>query len=84
MPTLKKKDYLLDNPEGEMVTKALTDIDTSDLYNTGPSYSADGITYPNNLIPFIDKHLNYLRKNQSVNPQEYLSNLRLMTKIQKR
>jgi hypothetical protein len=50
-------------------------------YNTGSTYSADGERYPDNLIPFVDKHMNYLYSHPTMDPVQYLGNLRLMTRV---
>lgn len=49
-------------------------------FNTTGSYSANSTLYPDNVIPFVDKHIQYL-STHTLNPHQYLSNLRLMTKI---
>ena len=56
-------------------------MSANDAFKTEASYSANAIVYPDNLIPFVDKHMNYLKQHQNINPEHYLSNLRLMTKI---
>lgn len=50
-------------------------------YNTKPSYSANIVQYPNNLIPFTDKHMNYLYMHPAIDPYHYIANLRLMTRV---
>ena len=51
------------------------------VYNTGSSYSANSIQYPDNLIPFVDKHVNYLNAHPGLDPSQYIANLRLITRI---
>ena len=48
-------------------------------YNTQTSYSPTS----EERLEFVDKHILYLSKHLSLNPQHYLSNLRLMTRISK-
>jgi hypothetical protein len=43
-----------------------------------PSYTANSDLYPNNLMPFIDKHMEYLLQHPSVDVEHYIRNLRLM------
>jgi hypothetical protein len=43
-------------------------------------YSPQANDYPGNQLPFVEIHMNYLRKNKSINPSQYLSNLRIMIK----
>jgi hypothetical protein len=45
-------------------------------FNTTSTYSPSSI---DNVL-FADKHLKYLSQHPNVNPQHYLSNLRLMTR----
>lgn len=81
MATLRKKDYLVDNEDSLALERILYDMAASPLYNTKSSYSADDTKYPDGVIPFVDKHMLYLRQHQAVNPGEYISNLRIMTRI---
>lgn len=50
-------------------------------YHTVASYTVDKNMYPNNLIPFIDKHLAYLKTHQNLDPSQYMANLRILTRI---
>lgn len=45
---------------------------------TMPAYRANAEVWPNNSIPFVDNHLEYLKQHPAVNPRHYLSNLKLM------
>lgn len=48
-------------------------------FNTQSSYAAtmlDG-------MPFVQKHMNYLCDRPKLDPQQYLANLRLMTRIKR-
>lgn len=46
-------------------------------------YSPTASEWPGNTMPFSEIHLAYLRKNKTVNPMQYISNLELMIKIRK-
>lgn len=81
MPTLKKKTNFLDSPEAAEAKAALRLMASDDAYNTRSSYIANGTNYPDNLIPFVDKHMNYLNTHPSIDHRQYLSNLRLMMRI---
>jgi hypothetical protein len=81
MPTIKKKTDFFVSEEGMEIKRILNSMTMDDSYNTDSSYSANSVLYPNNLIPFVDKHMNYLYTHPSTNPQHYISNLRLVTKI---
>jgi hypothetical protein len=81
MPTIKKNLNFLETEEGKEAARLLTAMAADAAFNTGPSYSADTNEYPNNLIPFVNKHMDYLRNHPATNPSHYLANLRLMTRI---
>lgn len=76
----KKKDFF-SSEEGVTARNMLKEMVLDDAFNTKSSFSVDTSNYPDNLIPFVDKHMRYLRDHPNTNPQQYLSNLRLMTKI---
>ena len=50
------------------------------LHKVKSTYNANNELYPNNQMPFRDKHYDYLLKHPDVDPDQYLSNLRLMLK----
>lgn len=43
-------------------------------------YSPSATKWPSNRLPFIERHLAYLRAHKTVNPEHYISNLALMIK----
>jgi hypothetical protein len=81
MPTLKRKTDFFATEEGIQIEAELRKMAADGCYKTESSYSANAADYPDNLIPFVDKHMNYLMQHQNLNPQHYLANLRLMCKI---
>jgi hypothetical protein len=81
MPSYKKKTDFFQTEAGLEVVQVLRNMAEDVKYNTESGYSANSETYPDNLIPFVDKHMDYLRSHPSMDPQQYLSNLRLMTLI---
>jgi hypothetical protein len=81
MQTLKKKSRTFDAEETADIKKELERMVTSDLYNTESSFTANETQYPDNLIPFLDKHMNYLNAHPSLEVSKYIANLRLMTRI---
>ena len=81
MPSYKKNSSIASNEEMMLIRETLELMVQDASYNTKPSFSANTERYPDNLIPFIDKHLDYLMTHKSVNPQQYISNLRLMTRL---
>jgi len=50
-------------------------------YNTTSKYIPSSATYPDGLIPFVDRHMKYLGANPKLDARLYLANLRLMTRI---
>lgn len=81
MPVTKKRANFYDTAEGEETREALRLMEADKAYRTESDYSTNSEKYPDNRIPFIDKHMKYLSEHQSVNLKHYLSNLRLMTRI---
>ncbi|GAC1387510.1 MAG: hypothetical protein NVS1B7_0800 [Candidatus Saccharimonadales bacterium] len=81
MPTLKKRVSFFDSPEGLEVKDALLTMVADNLYFTDSSYSANSIQHPDHLVNFVDKHMNYLNTHPSIDPEHYVSNLRLITKL---
>ena len=43
-------------------------------------YTPDGENYPTHRISFVEQHVRYLRAHKNVNPDQYISNLKLMIK----
>ena len=58
---------------------AKMEVDTS-LNKPRSAYSSNTALYPDNKIPFVDKHIAYLLAHPKLDPIQYLSNLRLMLK----
>ncbi len=81
MSTTSKRLNFADTIEGQATKDALCLMAADNAYNTLSSYSANGILYPDHQISFVDKHMNYLVAHPSTDPQLYMSNLRLMTRI---
>lgn len=73
--TTKTKDFLA-SKQADDIRAELTRMMNDPGYNTRSTYSAAA----KGDVLFIDKHLNYLSLHLSVNPEQYLSNLRLITK----
>lgn len=51
-----------------------------ELHITTSSFSSNAELYPDGQIPFVEKHIAYLLDHPKVDPDQYLSNLRLMLK----
>lgn len=76
-----KKVHFVDSEAGLQARQALEDLFLNVAYHTKAGYNANNELYPDNLMPFVEKHMQYLSSHPSVNPTYYLANLRLMTKI---
>lgn len=81
MSTVKKRVNFFESLEGLEIKRILTVMALDTAYNTDSSYSANSELYPDNLIPFVAKHMSYLNAHPSTDPQHYVSNLRLMTRV---
>ncbi len=80
MPTLKRKVNFFESEEGIEIAATLRLMAEDLAFNTESSYSANTVLHPDNLISFVEKHMNYLNTHPAINPREYISNLRLMTR----
>lgn len=67
--------------EGDVREKLRAMIDDPSLNTRASSYSANSDLYPDNKIPFVEKHIAYLMDHPRLDYQQYLSNLRLMLKV---
>ena len=81
MAAFKKRINFYDSDEGREIEAALVRMVADTTFTTAASYSADGLSYPDNLIPFVEKHMRYLNNHRNVDPAHYLANLRLMTRV---
>ena len=80
MPTITRK-FLATPEQVANVRQLLQELVDDSGYNTEPSYIANAEIYTDHLIPFVEKHMAYLMSHPKVNPDQYISNLRMMTKI---
>lgn len=71
----------LDSEEGKDVRRNFEQMTEDGAYNTSSSYSPDKLKYPDNLIPFADKHMNYLNMYPKMDAQLYLANVKLGCRI---
>ncbi len=77
----KKRINFLESEEGLLAKELLQEMAEDKAYNTSPGYSANSDLYPSGVVPFVDKHMDYLSTHPNTEPQAYISNLRLMTRI---
>jgi hypothetical protein len=81
MATFKTRSGFLDSKEGLAIRQKLQFMMGDKTYNTQSSYSANSMQHPNNLITFVDKHMNYLNVHPKLDAHMYLANLQLMTRV---
>lgn len=81
MLSQEKRDLIAKTLQEEGVYDALKLMDKDSKYNTDDKYSPKAGLYPDNKMPFVEKHIQYLVEHPKVDSKQYLSNLRLMLKI---
>lgn len=81
MATLKKRVSFFESEEGIAVKKELQRMAKDVAFNTDSSYSSNATLYPTNVMSFTDKHMQYLNAHPLLDPQQYLANLRLITRL---
>lgn len=80
-PAMKRKATFFDTENGAEIKEILRTMVLDATYSTGPSYSANSEQFPDNLIPFVEKHMRYLTAHPNTDPWHYIANLRLMTRV---
>lgn len=80
MPIVRKRGSFISEDEATETEAILNEMVSDKAFITEDGYSTNTELYPDKVIPFVDKHMHYLRTH-AVNPQHYVSNLRLMTRI---
>jgi hypothetical protein len=81
MTMLKSRKNFLETDEGQEIKLKLQEMGESGLYNTRSSYTSNTELYPDNLMSFVDKHINYLVNHPELEPKTYLANVRLVTRL---
>lgn len=76
-----KKIKFAESDQGLFVEATLHDMERDVRYVTKSTYSSNSNRYPNNQMPFVDKHMAYLSSHPEVDAEHYIANLRLITKI---
>ena len=77
--TPKRSDFVT-SEAGVAALATLQEMAKNSNFKTVAGYSANSELYPDNVIPFVDKHMKYLQSHPTVNTDHYLANLKLMTK----
>lgn len=81
MPTRSIKPIIEGYLNPEQVQRLLQDMELDSTYKTEPSYSANAVLHPDHSVSFNEKHMTYLKNHPLLDPEHYLSNLRLTTRI---
>lgn len=81
MAAYQRKAAFSQTEAGTQALEALHAMCNKANYNTPSSYCSNSEAYPENQRSFVDKHMDYLSTHPDVNPNHYISNLRLMTRI---
>lgn len=77
---MTQKKNIIDEDQWIEFEELLYALDADNSYATGSSFSANKDVYPDNRIPFVNKHIEYLHKHPEIEPHQYLNNLKLMTR----
>jgi len=77
---VSQKALFADTEAGLLIRAKLEAMFADSTYTTESGYHVNIDLHPENKIGFVDKHMDYLNTHKGVNPDYYLSNLRLMTR----
>lgn len=80
MPSTKKRSNFFESEEGIAAREMLMALVENEDYNTRDGFSANAENYPDGVIPFVDKHMEYLRTHPKISVEHYVANLRLRTR----
>lgn len=67
--------------EEAQVMEQLRTMEGDAAFNTTAQYSGNTEKHPNNQITFTEKHMDHLKKFPNINPDQYILNLKLMTRV---
>jgi hypothetical protein len=76
-----KRVNIYDSELGTMIRSALIALEDNPAYKTIVAYTSDREAYPDGTMPFVDHHMQYLHRHPLVNPEYYMSNLRLQLRV---
>lgn len=80
MPSYKKKPDFFTTEAGAKAKDDLEAMQNNQAFNTPSCYTANTVRYPANNMTFAEKHLDYLKNHPNTNPDQYIANLRLITR----
>jgi len=78
MPESLSVRNFLKSEAAQSIREELIKMVNDPAFNTNSTYSP---TSEGSSMLFVDKHLNYLSKHLNLDPQQYLSNLRLKARL---
>jgi hypothetical protein len=79
MPNHITRTAIIKRLEDGRIREKLEELESDPRFQVQPtSYSANTTLYPDGQIPFVEKHMAYLMDHPKLDPEHYLSNLRLM------
>lgn len=78
----KTRDFL-SSKIGLETREKLRAMQSDATFSTADSYTPNTTMYPDNVLSFVDKHMDYLSTHLEVNVQTYLANLRLKTRVRR-
>ena len=81
MATPRKRDNFSGSEQGKSIREILEHMAGDVGYNTESSYNANSVQYPDNIVSFVDKHMNYLDVHPKMDATTYIANLRMMTRV---
>ncbi len=64
----------------EEITLKLKELENDPSMSTKDAYSPAATDWPDNRMPFVERHLAYLKSHKLVDAEGYLSNLALIIK----
>lgn len=82
MATHKRVDFY-SSEEGTEAYQLLKAMEADENFITRAGYAADSEKYPDNLISFVEKHMNYLNTHPNTDMRSYIANLRLMSRVRR-
>lgn len=80
-----KKNYqdgFINDVSEDEILSGLYSLESNPLYLTKSVHRYNSDKWPNNEMPFVDFHINYLKIHPTLNPRQYLANLRLVLRKQ--
>ncbi len=76
---MKKKNDVgfINDVREEVIIAELSLMEANSAFLTEPTFRGASQRWTDNYISFVDYHINYLKIHPALNPQQYISNLRL-------